>query len=171
MPSKYSYVGPKEQSEFSGVSLFRARISIYNDLVSWLTGSSNSRTRSVTITATYVIDLSGALWLADQHTEHVACAGGQDVLAAGEMTLAQDENGVIVSEVTNQSTGYCPEPSSWPTVAEALDQLGVIYPSGFTRAYIFRRCSTCGSTNIIKDDWYECAVCGGPLSHEWNYGR
>ena len=166
MARQYSYVGPKDLAELSMKA--SGPISTYDDLVAWLSKSKMQR-RIETITATYVIDLTGELRLADQHSEHVVCARGQDVLAAGEITFDLAEDRLTVSDVINQSTGYCPEPGSWWAVAEALNRLKVPHPSMFTRVYLFRRCTMCGSTNIVKDDWYECAVCEGPLSREWNY--
>src|SRR5688572_23433490 len=66
---------------------------------------------------TYVVGVDGLLRIAHRRSEHVACAGGGDVLAAGELTATRA--GVV--EVSNQSTGYCPEPESWPAVARALE--------------------------------------------------
>jgi hypothetical protein len=74
--------------------------------------------------ATFVIDLNGDLLVADRRSEHVACAGGGPVLSAGEMFFLVEEDRVEVTDVSNQSTGYCPEPSSWPGVAAALDRIG-----------------------------------------------
>jgi hypothetical protein len=86
---------------------------------------------------TFVVALDGLLRLARRSSEHVACAEGHDVLAAGEMTFAA-EPGWHVTEVTNQSTGYCPDPDCWPAVAGALDRVGVPHPGGFTDLVIFR---------------------------------
>jgi hypothetical protein len=41
-------------------------------------------------------------------SEHVACAGGGFVLGAGEIAFSRGGNGWAISEVSNQSTGYCP---------------------------------------------------------------
>ena len=62
---------------------------------------------------TYVVDAEGALRLADRHSEHVACAGGGPVLTAGEIAFEEDQAGWRVAHASNQSTGYCPEESSW----------------------------------------------------------
>ena len=45
------------------------------------------------------------------------------VLGAGEMTFVQAGADWRVAEVTNQSTGFCPDPDSWPAVAAALDSI------------------------------------------------
>jgi hypothetical protein len=120
--------------------------------------------------ATFVIGLDGTLRLAPRRSEHVALAEGHDVLAAGEMTFAPAGSGWYVSAVTNQSTGYCPDPDSWPAVARALDRLGVPHPGHFTNEFIFRRCPTCGERNIVRDADFICAVCDGALPARWNLG-
>jgi hypothetical protein len=115
--------------------------------------------------------LSDGLWIADRHSEHIACARGGPVLSAGELTFQIDRRTkqVEVVAVTNQSTGFCPEPESLPAVAAALDGLGIEHPGEFTTAMIFRRCANCGTTNVVKDGWFECAICGRELPGEWNF--
>ncbi|MFB4295870.1 hypothetical protein [Actinomadura sp. NTSP31] len=71
---------------------------------------------------------------------------------------------MIVGEISNQSTGYCPDVISWPAVAAALDRAGVDHPAAFTRPIVFRRCPQCGQSNIVKDDHYVCALCETPLN-------
>ena len=88
--------------------------------------------------ATFVIDADGRRWIADRHSEHVQCARGGDVLSAGEMTFSLKGGAVAVVGVSNQSTGYRPEPESWPAVAAALDQAGLAHPGGFTAPFEFR---------------------------------
>jgi hypothetical protein len=121
-----------------------------------------------TVTATYIVDEDGWLRIADRSSEHVDCAGRRPVLAAGEITFTITPPGVLVSSVTNQSTGYCPEPESWPAVRTALERAGLVAPPSFSPAFVFRRCPRCGSINIIKDRIFECAVCSAPLPAEWN---
>ncbi len=140
-------------------------------MLHWIKDTQQTVERDGTVVATFVIDTDFQLWIADRHSEHVVCAAGAEVVSAGEITFAIDREGVTVAEVTNQSTGYCPEPDSWPGVAVALDQVGIAHPPSFTTAYLFRRCDACGTTNIIKDGWFECAVCEAPLSEHWNYTR
>lgn len=106
--------------------------------------------------------------MADRRSEHVACAGGEAVLAAGELTV--DERGEVL-EANNQSTGYCPEPSCWTALAAALDAAGIPRPPALTRAFCFRRCESCGERNLVKDRWFECALCGAPLPEQWNFAR
>ena len=84
----------------------------------------------------------------------MACAGGREVLSAGELTAVVDDGDVRIIEVSNQSTGYCPEPESWPAVAKALDEAGILHPGRFTFEAVFRRCPACGERNLVKDDWF-----------------
>jgi RNA polymerase sigma factor (sigma-70 family) len=98
-----------------------------------------------------------------------AAAGGSPVLSAGEMFFRLSVSSVEAVEVTNQSTGYCPEPESWPAVASALDALGIAHPGRFTQEVVFRRCPTCGERNVVKDGWYVCGMCGAGLPADWNF--
>jgi hypothetical protein len=119
-------------------------------------------------TFTYVVDLEGTLRLAPRRSEHVACAGGADVLAAGEITFDGDHE---VVEVTNQSTGYCPDVTCWPAVAAALDRAGLRHPGAFTTAFVFRRCERCAAISIVKDGDFTCPECDEPLPINWNVGH
>ena len=74
-----------------------------------------------------------------------------------------------VAEASNQSTGFCPEPSSWPAVATALDRLGIQHPGRFTQEVVFRRCPAGGERNVVKDGWFACGMCGSDLPEEWNF--
>jgi hypothetical protein len=113
---------------------------------------------------TFVVDIGGEMLLAARRSEHVMCAGGRDVLAAGEIEFEGGE----VTYVSNQSTGYCPDVSSWPVVAPALDRAGIGRPDAYSAEFIFRRCPTCAAVNIVKDDDFTCAVCESELPAEWN---
>lgn len=117
---------------------------------------------------TFVIFHDGVLVLADRSSEHVACAGGNLVLSAGEMTFLLEDT-IVVEQATNQSTGYCPEPDSWIAVAASLDRIPIHHPESFHPAFIFRRCAACSQTNIVKDGWYSCDVCQTPLPERWNF--
>jgi hypothetical protein len=117
---------------------------------------------------TFVVDDQGVLRVGDRHSEHVACAGGAPVLAAGEMTFRLAGRSISAVGVTNQSTGYCPEPESWAAVAEALNKAGIAGPAAYTTAFIFRRCEHCGQINLVKDAVFDCAVCGSALPAHWN---
>jgi hypothetical protein len=115
-----------------------------------------------------VVMTDGVLRVAPRRTEHVACAEGAPVLAAGEITFAGGSDTPRVLEVTNQSTGYCPEPESWPAAAAALARIGLAAPERYAREFLFRRCDNCGQLNIVKDDWFYCSVCDAALSATWN---
>ncbi|MFD5464058.1 hypothetical protein ACFWIQ_14745 [Kitasatospora sp. NPDC127059] len=118
---------------------------------------------------TFVVDLGGALRLAPRRSEHVVCAGGESVLSAGEVGFRRaDGGGREVGAVSNLSTGYCPDVTSWPAVAAALDRLGLPHPGGFTHAVVFRRCPGCGRCGIVREGHYVCVFCDGDLPERWN---
>jgi hypothetical protein len=79
------------------------------------------------------------------------------------------DTGLDLAEATNQSTGFCPEPESWPAVAAALDRIGIPHPGRFTQEVVFRRCPACGQRNIVKEAWFACDVCGANLPLVWNF--
>jgi hypothetical protein len=135
----------------------------------WIEKTDLKLDRNREIIATFIIDLDGQLWIADRHSEHLYCARYENVLSAGEITFSFDRDNVEVSEVTNQSTGYCPEVESWQVVASALDRVNLLYPNFFTTEFIFRLCDRCRTTNIIKYNCFECSVCSEKLSEQWNY--
>lgn len=165
----YSYVGSHNLLQLLQQPSQRTHVNHAADVLQWIKDTHQVLDADKTVVATFIIDLNQQLWIADQRSEHVRCAAGKHVLSAGEMTFAVQGNHVEVVEVTNQSTGYCPEPESWESVAIALMKTGLSFPSEFTTAYLFRRCDNCGTTNIIKDMWFECGVCQAPLSQQWNF--
>jgi hypothetical protein len=112
---------------------------------------------------TFVIDLDGSLRVAPRRSEHVACAAAAPVLSAGEITFAHHHGHWTVSEVSNQSAGYCPDPASWPAVNSALDRAGLEHPGRFTHPVVFRRCPQCHEHNLVKDDYFTCVICGAEL--------
>jgi hypothetical protein len=117
---------------------------------------------------TFVVGLDGLLRLAPRRSEHVACAGGRAVLAAGEMAFDRAAGHWAVHEVSNQSTGYCPDPESWEAVARALDTAGVGRPARFSHEVVFRRCERCRACSIVRENDFVCVFCGGDLPREWN---
>jgi hypothetical protein len=74
----------------------------------------------------------------------------------------------VVGVVSSQSTGYCPDGSSWSVVADALDAVGIEHPSGFTHEVVFRRCPACGRLNIVREEDFVCVFCDEVLPGEWN---
>lgn len=171
MLRRYRYVGP---ANILAKSLGRPRgleVTSPADVKRWANETGQVPAKDQTLAVTFVIDEIGRLLIADRRSEHVACAGGGDVLSAGEIYFGFDGGRVRVEEVTNQSTGYCPEPESWPAVAAALERAEIAHPSEFTTAYVFRRCDACGQRSIVKDSWFQCDVCGASLPRHWNFDR
>jgi hypothetical protein len=145
------------------------RISSSAPLLAWAYWTGQCPGPDGLLAATFVIDEKGDLLLADRRSEHVACAGGGPVQSAGEMFFRVEVGRAELAEASNQSTGYCPEPESWPVVAAALNRTGVAHPGRFTTAVVFRRCGTCGERNVVKDCWFFCGVCGADLPAAWNF--
>ncbi|GAA4565593.1 hypothetical protein GCM10023176_14040 [Micromonospora coerulea] len=160
---RYRYVGPADvlASVADSPEGWPVRSSV--DLDTYL-AAADPRDRDEPFT--YIIDPGGLLRLAPRRSEHVACAGGGKVLGAGEIAFAGERDGWVVTEVSNQSTGYCPDPTSWAAVAGALDRAGIGRPEGFTAAVVFRRCLDCGERNVVRDDDYICALCGAELPED-----
>jgi hypothetical protein len=165
----YRYVGPEAIRSRSASSPRGRCIETPGDLRSWLAGHRTAGAGG-SVAATFVIDAEGRLRLADRRSEHVACAGGGPVLSAGEVFFSVAGGTISVEEVSNLSTGYCPEPESWGAVGEALDRLGIAHPGRFSAEIVFRRCPGCGERNVVKDGWFVCGVCGGDLPRVWNFG-
>ena len=158
----YPYVGPNEIRDAVTGASERFQITTVSDVLHWAASNPSDAN-----TATFVIDTDGELWIADRRSEHVACARTEPVLSAGEITFAFDGNIVSVDYLTNQSTGYCPEPQSFPAVSFALDRAGIPAPDDFAVQCVFRRCK-CGQINIVKNDLLECVVCGADLPLYYN---
>jgi hypothetical protein len=160
---QYPYIGPKELLALTKI-LGKGHIILSEaDIHNWFKETDQKCDQDNNCIATYIINLDHQLLIADRHSEHVACAGGEDVLSAGEITFNIQKGRVQVVDVTNQSTGYCAEPESWPVVERAMLKAQLNGPSKFTHAFIFRRCDQCDAINIVKDDWYVCAVCDADL--------
>jgi hypothetical protein len=145
------------------------RIGSPEDFAGWVVGQPSEE---LVEPFTFVVPVDGVLRLAPRRSEHVACATGASVLAAGEITvrLVGDlgDRAWTVAEVTNQSTGYCPDPACWPAVAAALGLAGLSHPGGFTVEVVFRRCVTCRELNIVREDHFVCVFCDGDLPTAWN---
>ena len=161
----YGYVGPEAIRAAAASSPPGTALGSRADAVAWLAGHRTDRGPDGT-PATFVVTLDGALRVASRRSEHVACAGGGDVLAAGEIVF--DDRGIVVG-VSNLSTGYCPEPASWDAVRAALDAAGIAHPGAYTHAFVFRRCPACGERNLVKDDHFACALCDAELPAAWNF--
>src|SRR5262249_60577502 len=72
--------------------------------------------------------LCSLFWVACR-SAHLRGWPGGPVLSAGELFFLTASGRVEVIEASNQSTGYCPEPESWPAVAAALDRAGIAHPA------------------------------------------
>jgi hypothetical protein len=160
----YSYIGPPELLRDLKDAVSGSSIRNRWDLEAWIAANGDG---GQYLTATFVIDKNGTLRLADRRSEHVHCAEGGPVLSAGEMVFETSE--LTVAEVTNQSTGFCPEPDSWPAVEAALQTIGVCGPADFTTHFVFRLCPNCGERNVVRDAWFVCAISDGGLPEEWNF--
>jgi hypothetical protein len=155
----YAYVGPAHIRAFALTQPMGTPIRVAQDLAPFATG----------LPLTFVIDATALLRVADQRSEHVACAGGGPVLSAGELTAIRAGKRIVVSYISNQSTGFCPEPESWPVVQQTLQTAGLVCPNGFSFAAIFRRCPNCQERNLVKDDYFVCDICAAPLPEKWNF--
>jgi len=153
MARAYAYIGPAE---------LRARASATSQPAPAVASARDLAALGEPI-LTFVVTPDGALRVAPRRSEHVACAGGQDVLAAGELFVSPATG--AVTGASNLSTGYCPAPACWAALAAALDHAGIAHPATWTHAFEFRRCDACGERNLIKDDHYVCAICDADLSH------
>ena len=164
----YCYVGPREIGEAARRQPSGTRIFSLGDLHVWLANADTDRMVDGTSIATFVVALNHELLLAPRRSEHVACASGGPVLSAGEITFGDN---FVVTEITNQSTGFCPEPESWVSVETALDRIGLAHPGRFTTEIVYRLCPTCHERNAVKDSWFYCAMCDGKLTEHWNFDR
>ena len=164
----YRYVGPRRIAERVATSSGGTPIRSSRDVLAWIAASSQELDADGCVIVTFVVDDAGVLKVADRRSEHLVCAGGAHVRSAGEMTFAIHGGEVSVPAVSNQSTGYCPEPESWPAVAEALAIAELSAPVGFSFACVFRLCTVCGSKNLIKEGVFECGVCGRELPARYN---
>lgn len=169
----YQYVGPRDLLALIGVDGAGAggySVPAAAEFHQWVAGRSEVE---LSEPFTYVVDATGTLRLAARRSEHVVCANGREVLAAGEVAFRwekqpQRDPWWAVAEVSNHSTGYCPDVDCWPAVAQALERAGLAHPGRFTHAVIFRRCEECRELNIVRDGEYFCVFCEAALPVEWN---
>lgn len=169
MKKLYKYVGPEEIRKESEGKNTGTVIRHPEDVLHWAKEQNLFNKSNDSLVITFVIDEQKNLRIAHRNSEHIACASGGNVYSAGEMTFYLSEKEQSVIDVTNQSTGYCPEPSSWDVVNEVLDNIGIEHPGCFTVEFIFRRCEKCGQKNIVKNEWFYCSVCNAELNPQWNF--
>ena len=178
----YQYVGPQELWHALEDSPSGTVIKSSTDVISWIKNYKQEVSPDGLYWVTYTMLVSGELCIADRHSEHVACASGGPVLAAGELAfdialkssqakrnIKSDGDKVKIIEASNQSTGFCPEPDCWKAVKHALKGTGIIYPNELTYIVCFRLCNHCNQRNIVKDNYFVCSCCGEELPKEWNF--
>lgn len=161
----YRYVGPAGLQAAARPGAAGHRILSRADFDTW---TSQRSAGELAEPFTFVVDTQGILRLAPRRSEHVACAGGEPVLSAGEIIFTRDGERWMVDAVSNQSTGYCPDITSWSAVAAALEQVGLDHPAGFTHPVLFRRCPHCRENNIVRDNDFVCVFCSTELPMTWN---
>lgn len=171
MPKMYKYVGDINIRLSLAGCPHGIQIKSIKDLEYWLACTAQKPNSWGVIPATFVVDSEGYIRIAERESEHIACAGGEAVLSAGEIFFIYGDRGIEVAEVSNQSTGFCPEAESWFVVADALDRIPLPHPDCFTREFIFRRCPNCSQLNIIKENVFLCGVCSTELPKIWNCDR
>ncbi|MEV6594551.1 hypothetical protein [Streptomyces acidicola] len=161
----YRYVGPVDLKAAVRPDSGGCRIGSAADFDSWVAERS---AEDLVDPFTFVVGTDGMLRLAPRRSEHVACAGGGPVLGAGEISFTREAGQWAVGDVSNHSTGYCPDISCWPAVAQALDRAGLGRPAGFTHEVVFRRCPGCQEHNIVREEDFVCVFCGNDLPEVWN---
>ncbi|MFE0513510.1 hypothetical protein, partial [Streptomyces sp. NPDC058964] len=161
----YGYVGPDHLLDLVRPDAAGEGIRCAGDLARWVSARGALETAEP---FTFVVDAEGVLRLAPRRSEHVVCAAGGAVLAAGEISFRVDSGRWLVDEVGNQSTGYCPDVDSWPAVADALDRAGLVRPAGFTHEVVFRRCVSCQEVNVVREGHFVCVFCDEELPPDWN---
>ncbi|KAA6200117.1 hypothetical protein F2B00_22000 [Streptomyces parvus] len=161
----YRYVGPADLKAAIRPGRGSRRIVSPADFAHWAAGQAAVELLEP---FTFVVGMDGVLRLAPRRSEHVACANGEPVLSAGEISFIREAGRWVVDEVSNQSTGYCPDVVSWPAVARALDAIELGHPSCFTHQVVFRRCPGCRECAIVREGDFICVFCGSDLPEEWN---
>lgn len=162
----YQYIGPPEIAVRTLCQPTGVPIHSTSDVRNWMR-ETHQGFGCQGVIATFVVDSTGRVLIADRRSEHVACAGGQPVRSAGEMAFSVGKE-IEVVEVSNQSVGYCPEPETWPAVADALSRANIAAPDDFSLKCVFRRCTRCGNVTIVKDGNFRCGCYGAALPLTYN---
>jgi hypothetical protein len=107
MARLYRYVGPEAVKARIAVGRpIGERVGSAADIAAW--ARRGGQGRDGLVAATFVIDATGDLLVADRRSEHVACAGGSAVLSAGELFLHVAEDAVEVAEASNRPRSQAP---------------------------------------------------------------
>jgi hypothetical protein len=164
---EYQYIG---SVDFIPTGEFppRTQVDGADTVAKWMAAHRDQVDIEECIPATFIVDTDGSFWIADRGSEHVACARLGSVLSAGEVFFTLLGSTPSIYRITNQSTGYCPEPDSWKSVEVALSKTGIEFPYGFEPPFEFRRCTGCGTLAIVKEEVFTCLMCGTDLPHHWN---
>ncbi|MEU0112720.1 hypothetical protein ABZ137_03080 [Streptomyces bobili] len=160
----YGYVGPPEPRQAVVAGTEGEMIRRAAALDAWTAGQDGEET------FTFVVGPDGLPRPAPRRSEHVVCAGGGELLGAGEVTLRRTGGGRRADEASNQSTGYRPDPDPWPAVAPALDRAGVARPGGFTHPLVFRRRERCRENDVVREGVFVCVFCDADIPAAWNLG-
>lgn len=163
----YAYVGPEDIGEAVRPGGGGARIRTRADLDAFLSARPADELAEP---FTFVVDASMTLRLAPRRSEHVACADGKPVRAAGELGFARTSSGWAVPYASNQSTGYCPDPDSWQSLAAALTRAGIFRAGAHTHPIVYRRCPSCAEWNSVQDAHFVCALCDADLPADHRTG-
>ncbi|MEV0557468.1 DUF5959 family protein [Streptomyces sp. NPDC050597] len=167
----YAYVGPEDIWEAVRPGGGGARIRTPADLDAFLSARPADELAEP---FTFVVDASMTLRLAPRRSEHVACADGKPVRAAGELGFTRTASGWAVTYASNQSTGYCPDPESWRSLAAALTRVGVDRAGdrtgGYTHPITYRRCPSCAEWNSVQEAHFVCALCDADLPADHRTG-
>ncbi len=160
-------MGPPEFLKLVNENLIGRKIESNSDIHEWLIETKQQYDYDNQVTVTFIIDLDHNLRINDRRSEHVVCAGGLQVLSAGEMTFELGETASLkISHISNQSTGYCPDAESWKDVSKALSKTDLAHPDYFTTSFIFRICSHCHNLNVVKDNYFVCIMCESDLDED-----
>jgi hypothetical protein len=165
----YRYIGPADLLDLvsHAPDIHVRRIGCAADVAAWAQQTRQTLGPEGEVTATYIIDRERVLWIGERRMEHVVVARGEPVLMAGELTFELTVKPCVIG-ASNQSTGFCPEPSGWEHLRHALNVAGIAHPGALTRAFEFRRCEKCGMLQLVKDNDFYCAACDVRLPDQWN---
>lgn len=145
----YRYIGPPDLIP-KGAFPPRTLVDSRNTLKNWITDHADEIDIEDNIAATFIVDINYLLWIADRSSEHVECARESDVLSAGEIFSTYLNGEPAIDHITNQSTGYCPEPESYPAIKRALYTTDISYPASYEPEFIFRLCTKCEAKDSQK---------------------